>query len=374
MWVKFKNFLKRFLPAPARTFNSQMQMVFQTMHELQNSIQSLNDKQESIRQDINQVKNDIPNKPVYWKNVSEREIVRRNWGDVCEQEDFKDRFLQLISGLDGDSITTIVRILSRQKKYLDSDSNQLDIYTREEQEELRSQKDHFKKEVFKVSDDVYIYKNYLLPINHFEAAVFCFRHGLDQVKTLERVKGKDIIDVGGFIGDSVLIFNELLPNRIFTFEALPENYSLLQKTLELNKLSNTIAENIALGADSGSIKMHVAGSSTSSVERPGISYSSVVEVPVTTLDDYVNKHIANIGLIKVDIEGAEQTFLAGAKKTIYEQKPILLISIYHNANDFFEIKPLLESWNLGYSFSIHKPPIRKITSETLLIAEVLDSW
>jgi hypothetical protein len=36
----------------------------------------------------------------------------------------------------------------------------------------------------------------------------------------------------------------------------------------------------------------------------------------------------------------------GAEKTIKKDKPILLISVYHTGKDFFEIKPLLESWNL----------------------------
>gem|GEM_PF-6245178 len=34
-------------------------------------------------------------------------------------------------------------------------------------------------------------------------------------------------------------------------------------------------------------------------------------------------------------------------------KPILIVSIYHHAEQFFGIKPLLESWNLGYKFEIY---------------------
>ena len=78
-----------------------------------------------------------------------------------------------------------------------------------------------------------------------------------------------------------------------------------------------------------------------------------------------------IGLIKTDIEGAEPDFLAGAKKTICGQKPILLIGICHTAHDFFEIKPLIESWNLGYRFSIYKPALTYggAISDTVLVAE-----
>jgi len=62
-----------------------------------------------------------------------------------------------------------------------------------------------------------------------------------------------------------------------------------------------------------------------------------------------------VGLIKVDIEGAERDFLAGAERTIREQKPVLIISIYHSADDFYSIKPLIESWGLGYKSKVWKP-------------------
>ena len=78
----------------------------------------------------------------------------------------------------------------------------------------------------------------------------------------------------------------------------------------------------------------------------------------------------NIGLIKVDLEGAEQRFLKGAEKTIKAQKPLLLISIYHTPSDFFDIKPLIESWNLGYEFTVFNPVDWGILIETMIICEI----
>lgn len=95
----------------------------------------------------------------------------------------------------------------------------------------------------------------------------------------------------------------------------------------------------------------------------------VEKCPVVAIDDFVAEHGIRVGLIKVDIEGAEQSFLRGAKKTICEQKPILLISIYHNVSDFLDIKPMIESWNLGYKFKIFKPVMGTVSSETVLICE-----
>ena len=202
--------------------------------------------------------------------------------------------------------------------------------------------------------------------------MFFYRHGIDEIETISTIQDKAIIDVGGYIGDSALIFSELPHAKTYTFEAVPENYLLLQKTIELNKLTDIVAENIALGAKQGTLVMHqgTTKSWSTAITRHGLEYSRDILVAETTLDHYVETHKINVGLIKVDIEGGEPGFLTGAEQTIKSQRPILLISIYHNASDFFTIKPMIEKWNVGYSFKIYKPTISNISSETLLIAQI----
>lgn len=333
------------------------------------SLKQLREGQENLQTEIKRVKHIIPDPPIYWTNAYERRYVKENWGDVMALPDFKEKFLRLTSGLDPSSTQKIIRIVGRQHQYLNSEKQDMNLFTREEQEDMRVLKDNFDAEILKLSDDLYAYRNYLLPVNHFESSVFYYKHGLADVDNIETVKGKAIIDVGGFVGDSVLVLSELQPDSIYTFEAVPENFELLQKTIELNNVPNVVAENMALGSYEGMMTVQVCGSESTSVGRPGLASTGEIQVPVTTLDAYIAEHPMEIGLIKVDIEGGEPDFLAGAKETICAQKPILLLSIYHNAHDFFELKPLIESWNLGYRFKIHKPTFRNLTGETLLIAE-----
>ena len=54
----------------------------------------------------------------------------------------------------------------------------------------------------------------------------------------------------------------------------------------------------------------------------------------------------------------------GTKQTICTQKLILLLSVYHSAHDFFDLKPMIASWNIGYRFSIHKLTFRNAASES----------
>lgn len=98
----------------------------------------------------------------------------------------------------------------------------------------------------------------------------------------------------------------------------------------------------------------------------------VENVEITTLDDFVKEHNLQVGLIKVDIEGFEMEFLKGAKDTICSQKPALSICIYHSGRDYFHIKPLIESWNLGYRFEIFKRMDGYFTIDTALFCEILE--
>ena len=76
-----------------------------------------------------------------------------------------------------------------------------------------------------------------------------------------------------------------------------------------------------------------------------------------------------IALIKVDIEGNESKFLAGAQKTLRTYRPIILLSIYHSYQDFFHLKTCLESFQLDYRFRIIHPMNGKIIGETMLLCE-----
>ena len=60
--------------------------------------------------------------------------------------------------------------------------------------------------------------------------------------------------------------------------------------------------------------------------------------PLTTVDEFVRQNDVDLTLLKLDVEGAELSVLRGALGSIKGLKPILLISIYHTPEDFFEIK------------------------------------
>ena len=226
----------------------------------------------------------------------------------------------------------------------------------------------------KFCDTYYQWKNYKLPIGFFEQSVFLGKHGIEALQNKNRINKGVIIDAGGYIGDSILIFREEFPdNQIISFEPDKTNFELLNKTIRLNNIQNVVCENLALG-ELNTEKYTICNKSHSGVK---IDKNGTDKVQMVSLDNYVKNNNTRVSLIKTDLEGYEINFIKGAKRTIQEQKPTLLISIYHNKKDFFTIKPLLEEmaadagFKFRFDFFCNAYP-RTCTVDCLLLCEPIE--
>lgn len=327
----------------------------------------------TIRREMNLFKRQSYLRKLYF-HPGEREALAKLFSDAMNREDSAQRFSALISGLDNESRNTVSDIIHRMGMIADGNKSLQDVYTQREQEEFVRMNDEFSSKIVKLNDNLYYYNGYYLPVNQFDSSVFYSKYAIDELTTLDSVRNKDIIDAGGYVGDMALLFSSYTDKSIHVFEASPSNMDIIRETIRLNQLENIVPVSKALGEKSGTATFSLGerNSCNSLVERPGYNYPNHIEVPVITLDDYVRENNLEVGLIKVDIEGGEQLLLKGAVETIRTQHPILLISIYHSANDFFEIKPMIEKMCDKYTFRIIKPANSAIVIETILLAEVRD--
>ena len=327
----------------------------------------------TIRREMNLFKRQSYLRKLYF-HPGEREALAKLFSDAMNREDSAQRFSALISGLDNESRNTVSDIIHRMGMIADGNKSLQDVYTQREQEEFVRMNDEFSSKIVKLNDNLYYYNGYYLPVNQFDSSVFFTRYGIDKLTTLDSVRNKHIIDAGGYVGDTALLFSLYTDKSIHVFEASPSNMDIIRETIRLNQLENIVPVSKALGEKSGTATFSLGerNSCNSLVERPGYNYPNHIEVSVITLDDYVRENNLEVGLIKVDIEGGEQLLLKGAVETIRTQHPILLISIYHSANDFFEIKPMIEKMCDKYTFRIIKPANSAIVIETILLAEVRD--
>ena len=280
----------------------------------------------------------------------------------------------------------VLRQIARLKQSYERNQQAIYNLTKAEFNELNHIFTQFFPNIFKLSDSLYFYSTakslqnsdstqntgYFLPINHFEISVFWHKHSLHCLdsNTLAKMRQKDFVDVGGFIGDSAIIFEkEFCDKNIYSFEPTKENFTLMKQTIKLNNAKRIIPLNLGLGSEKSQMQINILGSGSSVCLDYGFKGDKEI-VEMTTLDDFVRENNLEIGFIKVDIEGFEMEFLKGAKESICTQKPAMLISIYHQGSDYFGIKPLIESWNLGYSFKIHKGVDFSLATETVLFCEV----
>ena len=321
----------------------------------------------TIRREMNLFKRQSYLRKLYF-HPGEREALAKLFSDAMNREDSAQRFSALISGLDNESKNTVSDIIHRMGMIADGNKSLQDVYTQREQEEFVRMNDEFSSKIVKLNDNLYYYNGYYLPVNQFDSSVFYSKYAIDELTTLDSVRNKHIIDAGGYVGDTALLFSSYTDKSIHVFEASPSNMDIIRETIRLNQLENIVPVSKALGEKSGTATFSLGerNSCNSLVERPGYNYPNHIEVPVITLDDYVRENNLEVGLIKVDIEGGEQLLLKGAVETIRTQHPILLISIYHSANDFFEIKPMIEKMCDKYTFRIIKPANSAIVIETIL--------
>ncbi len=339
----------------------------------QETIQKLDEINKLVRTDVGRVGSllELEYSSIrYYQNPFEKGFLIPMFA-YMDRPDFEEKYLALIRGMAPPSIQEINKILCRVNMVkAKPDQTRYNFYSIGEQDERTKHRTDFSNRILRISDNLYAYDKYLLPINHFEKCVFLYKHGIELVRDKESIKEKDMIDAGGFIGDSALVLSDYTDKRIFSFEANPQNFDLLKKTLEINHLSKVVPVQKALWNSETELEMHVQGSCSSFTEVGGIQYvNGTVKVPTVTLDHFVRRRRLKVGLIKVDLEGAELEFLQGAEHTIRTQKPVLLLSIYHKPSDFFELKPMLEQWVPEYEFTVFNPVDWGILLETMIVAQ-----
>jgi FkbM family methyltransferase len=183
--------------------------------------------------------------------------------------------------------------------------------------------------------------------------------------------GDYVIDAGGCWGDTALYFaHRSKPDgRVFSYEFVPDNLTILQRNLILNpNLSNRIhvIERAAWSESNVAISVQNEGPAS----RAGVGeIGAPVAGPLTlTIDDLARQHnLPKVDFIKMDIEGAELQALRGAAQTIQRYRPKLSIAVYHRLSDFYQIPEYLDSLGLGYRYFLRHYTIH--AEETLLFAE-----
>ncbi len=174
---------------------------------------------------------------------------------------------------------------------------------------------------------------------------------------------ESFIDVGGFEGDSIKDFLGAVDNdfnHIYSFEMSKKNYAKLVKSIEgYNEDVKSKIDFYNFGAWNREIELRCgeetcnsgAGFSISKGCGDYLKESEAEYAKCVRLDTIIGKD-KEITLIKMDIEGAEQQALEGARRIITAQKPKLAICIYHSLKDLWEIPLAIKEMVPEYQLAV----------------------
>jgi len=119
---------------------------------------------------------------------------------------------------------------------------------------------------------------------------------------------------------------------VICFEANPRTYRYLTRNLARNRRANVMAENLAVGAESGEIRIATGARNAGEVHVATAVEEGEV-VPMVSLDAYCTSHgIDRVDYIKIDVEGFEASVLAGARRILAENPDILVQTEYEPAH------------------------------------------
>lgn len=151
-------------------------------------------------------------------------------------------------------------------------------------------------------------------------------------------EGDTIFDIGAHIGLFSVISSRLTgpTGKVFAFEPSGQTYSLLNKTIAINNITNIRAVHAAVGAGPGEITFYVSpvkGDNSNSL----VSYKTDRElipekVKMYNIDSFMEeKNLDSVRFMKIDVEGAEYDALRGAEKTLKTMKPVCTLGIHPEA-------------------------------------------
>jgi FkbM family methyltransferase len=156
-----------------------------------------------------------------------------------------------------------------------------------------------------------------------------------------------LVDCGAYDGDTLksLLRSGHEIQAVAAFEPDPSNFSRLRKFVEGSNLSEAYLWPCAVGSTT-----RLARFGGGQGEASGMAAGGESTVQTVALDDVLFGFSPN--LVKLDIEGAEQEALRGARRLVASRHPGLAVCVYHRPEDLWQV-PLLVRELAGHAL---RPP------------------
>jgi len=195
--------------------------------------------------------------------------------------------------------------------------------------------------IFKYKDKKHIF----LPVTEEDCIFNTLKRGsFYEGFLLEAIKHMDLngtyIDLGANIGNHSVFFAEHCPSdKVICVEINKEICDVLNLNMRINTEKDFEVLSIGISDKQGAVTL-------SDILPDNVGMTKIIDydkgiVPVDTMDNLFGD-LANITLIKIDIEGAEIPAIKGMSKVLAKNKPVLFVELHTKAllEEFIElVKP-----------------------------------
>ena len=133
-----------------------------------------------------------------------------------------------------------------------------------------------------------------------------------------------ILDCGANVGLASLFYRQLYPGaQITAFEADPAIMEILEANLDANGAATVETRHAALWTSTGTLSFDCEGSDSGRIgSLTGATSGRAAMVPSLRLRDVITER--PVDLLKLDIEGAEETVLADCEPVLHHVKAIVM--------------------------------------------------
>jgi FkbM family methyltransferase len=167
--------------------------------------------------------------------------------------------------------------------------------------------------------------------------------------------GNVIYDIGANLGQYAVRFSRLVgkTGQVYCIEANPVCIYFLQANLQLNKATNCEILPVALSDQDGSIEFTITYGNSALGISQGSSFYNVkigheVGIQSFSLDHLIaTLDLKQPSLLKIDIEGAEDTAIAGMERTLSNHHPQIILEI-HGKGSASRTFPLLDKFHYRF--------------------------
>jgi FkbM family methyltransferase len=155
-----------------------------------------------------------------------------------------------------------------------------------------------------------------------------------------RIIKNNVVDAGCWVGDNAVPWAKVIEGRVYAIDPSPSNCLFVTAVKELNRLSNLVVIQAALGESRGTVStdedLHHCKLESNDRGRNRVGTTSI---------DLLSQEgvVRDLGYIHLDVEGMEAEAIRGALRVIHEFRPVLTFEQHLDSDDYMALVGVLKT-------------------------------